>query len=174
MSQHAPPVTRRTALRFVCGAALAAVAAGRLAAPAGAARTWCKTDPVVKIDGKVADIWLGSYSDLHAAATGPAEIQIGVPVGVPAELLATDPGFGQLGYVVSFYEDANLKKDKSKVQVRIAVFVPSSDGTLPLTVDFAPRSSGLAPASASGYANSWVVVESGNAESTTATKARGR
>jgi hypothetical protein len=172
MPHQAPAVTRRTALRLACGAALAAAAAGRLAAPARAARTWCKTDPVVKIDGKIADIWLGSYTDLHGAATGPAEIQVGVPVGVPTELLATDPGFGRLGYVVSFYQDPGLNKDKGNVQVRIAVFVPSSDGTLPLTVDFAPRSSGLAAASASGYVNAWVSLESGYAESGTRIKAR--
>ena len=169
-----PPTTlsRRHALRLLGGATLAAVTAGRLAQPVHAARTWCQKDPVVKIDGKVADIWLGSYTDLNAAATGPCVIEIGVPVGVPAELLATDPGFGQLGYAVSFYQDAKLTKSKSTVQVRVAVLVPSRDGTLPLTVDFTPRSSGLAPASASGYANNWVNLESGYTSSATKVKTR--
>jgi hypothetical protein len=169
-----PPttLTRRHALRLLGGATLAAVTAGRLAQPVHAARTWCQKDPVVKIDGKVADILLGSYTDLNSAATGPSVVQVGVPIGVPAELLATDLGFGQLGYAVSFYQDAKLTKSKSTVQVRVAVFVPSNDGTLPLAVDFVPRSSGLTAASASGYANSWVNVQSGYASSATKVKIR--
>jgi hypothetical protein len=99
---------RRSALRLLGGAALAALAASATATRAEAARTWCRTDPVVKIDGQVADVWLSSYWELHKTATGPSEIVISVPPGVSTELLASDLGFGRHGYVVSFQEDPSL------------------------------------------------------------------
>src|SRR4051794_4662388 len=95
-------MNRRHVLRLVGGAALAAVPALRLAGEAAAGRTWCQTDPVVKIDGKTADVFLSSYTDLNAAAIGPAQLVITVPVGVSAVLLAVDRSFGGWGYQISF------------------------------------------------------------------------
>jgi hypothetical protein len=162
MAQHADtPATidRRSALRLLGSAALAAVAAGAAAGRAEAARTWCRTDPVVKIDGKVADIWLGSYTELHTAATGPAQIVVSVPKGVSTQLLACDLGFGKYGYTVNFKQDAALTRSATGPQVIVSVYVPSKDASLPLSVSFAPRSSGLAAASASGFVNRWVTLQ---------------
>jgi hypothetical protein len=152
-------MTRRRAVRLLGGAALAAVAAGVAIGRAEAARTWCRTDPVVMIDGKVADIWLGSYSDLHSTATGPAQIVVSVPKGVATQLLACDLGFGRLGYEVSFQVDTSLTRTKRGPRVIVSAYVPSSDPSLPLTVEFAPRSSGLTAAGASGSVNDWVTLQ---------------
>jgi hypothetical protein len=149
-------ITRRHALRLLGGGALVAVAAAGRPRGTDAARTWCRTDPVVKIDGKVADIWLSSYRELHGSASGPAEIVVSVPVGVSTELLASDLGFGRHGYRVSFTQSGSLKKLPTRCQVQVSVYVPSTDGSLPLQVDFLPRSSGLTAASASGSVNKWV------------------
>ena len=124
---------------------------------AGAILGWCAKDPVVKIDGRTADIWVASHDALHEAITGPIQIVVTVPAGVPTELLAADLGFGKTGYAVAFVQDPALAQDAGvRTQVRVAVFVPATDPTLPVRVDFAPRSSPLSPASAIGTVNSWV------------------
>jgi hypothetical protein len=153
--------TRRKFLRLLGGAALAPVAAGAAADGAEAARTWCRTDPVVKIDGKVADVWLSSYQELHETATGPSQIVVSVPPGVSTELLATDLGFGRHGYVVSFQEDPSLRWNGRQPSVAISVYTPSGDSSLPLRVDFTPRSSRLTAARANGSVNQWITLQTG-------------
>jgi hypothetical protein len=149
-------VNRRSFAKLAGAAALAAIPAVHLAGRVAAGRTWCRMDPVVKIDGKTADIWLASDTALNDTATGPAQIVVAVPVGVPAEILAVDRGFGGLGYDVQFVEDSSLGKGWSGPQVRVRVYVPSSDGSLPLTVSFLPRSSGLGMATSLGLVNTWI------------------
>lgn len=131
-------------------------------ASAGAKISWCSGDPVIKIDGKVADILLSSYTAIHDTATGPAQIVVTIPATSTAELLATDRGFGGHGYVVTFETSRSLKATDGQTPIRIDVFVPSSDTSLPLRVDFLPRSSSLAPASAEGFVGkSWVTLTTG-------------
>jgi hypothetical protein len=157
MDRPDPRLSRRRAVHLLGTAALAAVAAARSAGEAGAARSWCRTDPVVKIDGRVADVFLSSDRKLRRAATGPAELVLALPPGVPGRLLAVDRGFGGHGYVVTFVEDAALARGDGGFAVRVDAYVPSADGSLPLVVDFAPRSSGLAAARGRGRVNTrWV------------------
>lgn len=117
---------------------------------AGAGRTWCRMDPVIKIDGKVADIWLNGAVELNSSATGPAQIVVRVPLGVRAEVLATDLGFNKQGYVITFREDPSLGRNASGPQIVIWASVPSPDDSLPLEVVFAPRSAPLPGGSAMG------------------------
>jgi hypothetical protein len=159
-TQHSVTITRRSMLRLIGGAALATASVAALgASQASAGRTWCKRDPVVKIDGKVADIFLSSYTELDRTTTGPAEIVVSIPRGSTGELLAADRGFGGYGYEVTFLVDETLKKSSISTQVQVKAFVPSADGSLPLKVDFAPRSSDLRAASAQGLVNKyWVTL----------------
>ena len=156
-----PRLAARTHRPAVVPALLLAALALLLAVPgADAGRAWCRKDPVVMIDGRVADILLSSHPALHDAATGPAEIVVWVPVGVPAELLAVDNGFGGHGYAVAFAESAELGAGREGPQVRVDAYVPSANGSLPLVVDFKPRGSGHAAASARGSVNTrWVSLE---------------
>jgi hypothetical protein len=142
--------------------ALALVAVSLLLAAPGASagRMWCLSDPVVKIDGHVADVWLSSYVEMNQAATGPTQIVVTVPTGVAAELLAVDNGFGGHGYDIGFAESSKLKATATSIQVQVQVFAPATDGSLPLKVQFTPRSTGpLKAASASGFANAWVTLK---------------
>lgn len=125
-----------------------------------AGRSWCRVDPVVKIDGKVADIWLSGDLELDRTATGPAQIVVSVPVGVSTELLATDNGFNKQGYAITFVEDATLVRGDLGPQVMIWASVPAPDGTLPLEVIFAPRSLNVAAGSAMGTASGVTLVVS--------------
>ena len=131
-----------------------------LATGADARPTWCRTDPVVQIDGQTVHIYLSSYLAMNDAATGPTQIVVTVPTGVEAVLRAADPGFGGHGYDVRFAESAALKTTPRRLQVHVAVYAPATDDSLPVVVDVVPFGDGrIAGGSASGTANAWILLK---------------
>ena len=160
MAPATPRVTRRAALRLVGGAVLALPAAlnGR---DADAARAWCRADPVLRIAGQTAHVYIASYVEMLEAATDKILLRVTVPVGVEAKLEDILADFGE-GYDVRCVESSRLRATRARVPVEIAVYCPARDGSLPVVVDFAPQGSGrLAPAGASGTANAWVRFQAG-------------
>ena len=130
--------------------------------PVSAGKLWCRNDPVIMINGEVADILISSSAAMDAAATGPVEIVVTLPPDMNGSVLATDLGFGGYGYVIRFDTSPKLKATASTVPVHIAAYVPATDARLPVIVDFVPRSSSLLnAASAEGRANHWVIVKAG-------------
>ena len=157
----AEPLTRRRMLRLIGGVALAAVPGVAIAQEASAGRSWCRWDPVLKIDGQVVDVWLSSYTEMNTAATGPTQINVLIPRGSTGSVLATDNGFGGNGYSISFSTSRSLRKSSTHSQVQISVFQPASTSKLPVKVDFTPRSTGVLTSAASvlGRANKWIVIK---------------
>jgi hypothetical protein len=153
--------TRRDAVRLL-GLSALAVPTALAPRPARAIHGWCKTDPIVQIDGQTADIYLSSHLEMKQLASGPAEVVVTVPTGVPVRLVATDPGFGGLGYDVRFAESGGLTDNGHVLEVRVKVYAPALDGlhgVLPVRVDFTPRGTGrLVPGEAEGVANEWVTL----------------
>ena len=117
---------------------------------------WCKSDPVVLIDGHPVDIFVSAPADAPLRVTGPTEIVVTVPVGVSVELVVSDLGFGR-GEVVTFAESHALRVTDTAIGVKVAAYVPTADDGMPVLVEVAPRVVGLlSPASAEGAANEWV------------------
>jgi hypothetical protein len=146
----------------------AAVAAGAMLAGAGvrvasAGRSWCRVDPVVLIDGQLADVFVASDLAMLLKSTGPIKMKISIPVGSKGWVVLTDLGFGK-GYDISFVQTSTLVRSNGRTPCKVEVYAPAKDSSLPVTVNFAPRSlgSGLADIlfgmSASGNANSWVTL----------------
>lgn len=154
----------RRAFAAVLGGAGAALVGGL---PARAARRWCAVDPVVIIDGQAADIFLSSYVEMHLATTGPAEIVVMIPVGSTGTVVLSDTGFGLQGYDISFAHSPSLTRVGDHTPVVVAAKVPASDGSLPVRVTFAPRTTDssvsdiLFGMSADGLANHWVKLSTG-------------
>jgi hypothetical protein len=137
------------------------VPALRLADDASAGRTWCRTDPVFKIDGQVVDVWVASDVAMKTAATGPTKIALTVPVGCSASVIAKDLGFGY-GYAISIATSSTLQKTATSTPVVVAVTVPSKDGSLPVVVEQTPRTAGPVKAgTAQGLANRVVTLRTG-------------
>jgi len=68
---------------------------------AGAADEWCWEDPIVSIDGYVVHIDIGmSISDL-AKLTGPVNVTVRIPQGVPASVICVDASY--------FSENVNIE-----------------------------------------------------------------
>jgi hypothetical protein len=160
MDQPAPRLARRVALRLVGAASLGLPAAvGGRAAAAG--RSWCRADPVLRIGGQTAHVYIASYVEMLAAATDKIRLVVTVPVGVRARLDDILADFGE-GYDVRFAETRELRAANGRIPVRIAVYASASDGTLPVVVDFAPVGSGpLTAAGATGTANRWITFRAG-------------
>ena len=131
---------------------------GVIAPSAEAFRTWCRTYPVVEIDGDLADIFVSAPAEARTLVSGPNRIVVRVPAGVRAKLVANDAGFGQ-GTEVLFDEAKRLRATDRGIEVEIEVYVPATDDEMPVKVEFAPRVVGLlSPASAEGTANEWIVL----------------
>jgi hypothetical protein len=148
--------------RFVLTAAVVIASLGFLARvpTAEAGKGWCRSDPVVIIDGQIADVFVGSTLDALITTTGPIRIVVTVPPGTSTTYVISDLGFGH-GYDFSFAESPDLVATDDGVPVNVDVYVPATKDSLPVSVFFAPRLLGiLRPASADGYANSWVSVSS--------------
>ena len=135
-----------------------------LAAPtadqAAASKSWCRTDPIVLIDGHVTDIFVAAPLTAPLLVTGPTQVVVTVPSGVDAWLVLADLGLGR-GEEVSFEESDEIRETRQGVEVRVAVYVPATDDAMPVMVEVAPRLLGILwPDRAEGVANEWVVVES--------------
>jgi hypothetical protein len=131
-----------------------------VAAPgASAARAWCRTDPIVVIDGTLADVFVSGPLLAPLKVTGPTRLVVTVPVGVKTQLILTDLGFLR-GYDVKFQQSSELQKTDKGIEVRVQVYVPARDSNMPVKVEFAPRLLGLLwTDSTEGTANQWITLD---------------
>lgn len=134
---------------------LVAVALLTIVAPGASADIgWCRTDPALSINGQTVNIFVASTEAIFQQATGPTHVTVSVPVGVSAQLLWTDPGFGY-GETVSIVESSRLRVTASGVQIMVSAYVPAT-GSLPVLVEVVPANAGVVTASAQGATNSQV------------------
>ena len=155
------PRYRNTRRRSVyCVLAFSILALALTVSSADANYRWCRTDPVVVIDGQLADIFVSAQFDDVKKVNGPTEIVISTPVGVDPELAIATAGFGY-GEEVRFEEFKSLKVTQEGIEVRIKVRVPAVSDAMPIRVEFAPGGVGiLQPAAAEGNANEWISLRS--------------
>ena len=126
---------------------------------ASASIGWCRSDPVLQIEGSLADVFVSIPLTALPQINGPTRFVITTPVGVDEAVLLTSPGFGY-GETVTFQESSSLKMTSNGIQLRIKAFVPATNGTIPVILEFAPRVIGiLQPASAQGTTNQWITLQ---------------
>jgi hypothetical protein len=154
------PVMSYRRRRFALLTAIMLAALGTILSGTGAeaGKGWCRVDPIVIIDGQIADIFIGSTLKALTTTTGPINVVVTVPQEVSATHLISDLGFGR-GYDFRIVKSSSLQKDGDKVPVQIEVFVPARSDELPISVFFSPRLLGILwPASADGEANEWITL----------------
>ena len=153
MTLFASSCNRRVMIGSALG--LAAAGLGGSVSPVGAIRGWCRSDPLIAINGDLADIFCTAPLTAPLYVTGPTEIVVTVPRGVRAKLILAGPGFGQ-GEEVRFDESRKLKETESGIEVNVAVWVPARN-EMEIGVEFAPRIIGiLNPDRAQGTVNEWI------------------
>jgi hypothetical protein len=117
---------------------------------------WCRSDPIVKIKGDLADIFVAAPLDAPLKVTGPTKIVLTIPQEVSAAAIVAGKGFGR-GENLAIANSSDLQVTQTGIEVLIDVFVPATDVAMPVRVEFAPRVVGiLDPAYAEGVANAWV------------------
>src|SRR5215211_5066829 len=79
------------------------------ASEASAARGWCRLDPVIMVDGQLADVFIGSNLEMLLTSTGPLQVEIIIPNGSTGFVVLTDLGFLK-GYNIVFKHSSSLVK----------------------------------------------------------------
>lgn len=153
------PVKRRTRVIMLAAviALLGSLVGGIGSASAG--RAWCRTDPILIIDGRIADIFVLGPLTAPLKVTGPTKINIYVPQDAGLVLAIPDLGFLH-GTDMQIIRTPTLQKTPDgKVPLKIEVYVPARDTNMPVAVEFAPHILGiLKPVRVEATANEWITL----------------
>ena len=141
--------------RFSVSLLLGMLALLLVSAPASAGRAWCRTDPIMIINGNIADLFISSSLLAPFQVTGPTQVVVTLPQGVSI-LAIPDLGFLH-GEKITVKHSDDLQVTQKGIELMFDVYVPAKSTALPVTVDFAPRILGILwPTSASGTSNQWI------------------
>jgi hypothetical protein len=123
---------------------------------AAASGMWCRSDPVVVLNGYLVDVFVSVPVDQLPKVTGTTEIVVIHPPTVDVSLATPGVGFGY-GEDVTFEESPSLSVTSQGMEIRVKVLVPTSDNSVPVNLQIAPRIIGiLSPTTEAGHANQWV------------------
>lgn len=110
--------SRQSLAALVCGLLAALV----LTMPASAGVSWCRADPIVRIQGYDVQMWVGVPSGYEQYVTGPISFKIDTPPGYERKVIMTDAGFNGYGEVVTWGDTWG--------QARLSVKVPMNQAAL--------------------------------------------
>lgn len=118
----------------------------------GATPTWCRQDPIIRIEGKKLHIYVFAEERILnpvLGARGETLVRISVPPGTRTEFIRQDDGFLDFGYDVQWVEDDRLETIRdavsglaaapSAVEVRVSVRVPAYSSDLAVGVEVTDR-----------------------------------
>lgn len=151
-------LNRRHALKLLAGGAIAAAPALHLVNEASAGRTWCRADPLFSIGGYLFDVAISSDTQMLTTATGPVQITLTVPFGLPVETIYQDDGFGY-GYDITINDSKNFEVKNKSLDLRVKIVAPATDKKLPvqLTVSSYDKKCSVSQSVVAGYSNNRIV-----------------
>jgi hypothetical protein len=153
--------TRRHTFRLIGAATISALSAGQFRGDASAARGWCRADPILRIGGQKAHVYITSPRAMLRSATDKIVLIVTIPDEVDGKLVDILSDFDE-GYDVDFESSSTMHVVDGMIPVRAAVYCPARDDTLSVSVEFAPVGDGpLSAGYADGSANSWIIVTTG-------------
>jgi hypothetical protein len=127
-----------------------------LVATSASANGWCRTDPKIRVDGRVYNVYISlPDSDSAHAVVAATQVLITIPTGVDHALLDNDNGFG-FGYNVVWIESPWLSNGPDGPTVKVNVYVPATR-SIPVQVEWQPRGQDVSDR-AYGNTNSWVTL----------------
>jgi hypothetical protein len=154
-----PKVSRRWAIGGSARVAVAVLASGAAlgrARDGGASIVWCRTDPIITVNGRTFHVYVLSTEAMYRQATGPTEIIVKYPQGTSAsgQLVPGDNGFGR-GYNLNLQPTSGLQASGGSFQIKVAVRVGANDSSLPVRMEAVRSSDGRLLAAKQAYANNW-------------------
>jgi hypothetical protein len=144
--------------RFLFALAIAFLAVLPLAERESLAQGWCRTDPIISLNGHQGSIWLVTevFPDWQPGTV--AWIQIEHPYNVDAYIVYIDPNHGFEHYDVWMVPNKWLKKGWGWIEVKITVYtsIPQAPWT-GAGIEWANNASGY-PIAASTYGSTETVM----------------
>ena len=114
--------------RIFLSAALPILAIAALTLPAEAI-IWCRADPVVRLDGTLADITISVPLEYTSMVNGPLHFEIQTPKSTSRQVVVSDAGYNLHGSEVIFTDGGGVTKDK-QIPTGISVRVPIDESRL--------------------------------------------
>lgn len=114
--------------RFVIGTIVPLLAVLSLSLPVNAGFMWCKTDPVITLNGTIVDITTAIPLEYVPLVNGPVTYEIRTPKDTERHLILNDAGFGH-GSEVVFLDGSGTIQD-NEIPTRISVHVPVDTSSL--------------------------------------------
>lgn len=107
------------------------------AMPAGAGVTWCRADPIVRINGTEVQVWVMIPEQYQSAVTGPIDVAFQVPSGAKTAVVLTDSGFNGYGERVTFSGSTGSYLPDGSFFVSLVVKVPMKNqiASVPVLVE---------------------------------------
>jgi len=94
--------------QIVTGTVFALVALAIVIAPVGAGRSWCRTDPIVRLGDTEYQLIVAIPYENVPQVDGALLFEISSPAGTEQELLFVDSGYNGYGEEVTFSEHASM------------------------------------------------------------------
>ena len=92
---------------------------------------WCKSDPIVRLNGTLVDVQIAIPLEYQLLVNGPTRFEIQTSGSVTRALYLSDPGLNLQGIQVVFVTNQALKVMGQQFQTRIKVTVPIDTTRLP-------------------------------------------
>lgn len=107
--------------------------------PAGAGKGWCRSDPIVRINGQTLQIWVAIPLEDLPDVVGPISVNLVVPRGTINELVYVDDGFNGYGEDFNWIQGSNTVAADGSFNVTAHISVPMRDGRyVPMQVELIP------------------------------------
>ena len=148
--------SRRAFVKLLAGGVLGTALTATPVRRALAGLVWCRTDPVVRIDGRRLDIGVEATEPMLENRTGPIKIRVQIPENSTFSVVSMDNGFG-LGYEIEPVRLQGLVREPGRTQYRVRVNCPSSGNEL-VRIYSDPLDSNHGAAFNSGVANEWITT----------------
>lgn len=95
-----------------------------MAMPAQALVKWCKTDPIVELNGARLQVLTAVPEEYVHLVNGPISIKFKTPKGVSRELVFTDSGFNGHSETVKFTDLTKGVVEEGSFTTQVSVIVP--------------------------------------------------
>ena len=119
-------VSKRFSTAFLMGLLALLIAA----MPTLAGVTWCRADPIVRLNGTDVQIWVAVPAAYAPLVNGPIDVTVKTPSAVTREVVFLDAGFNGYGETVSFADIRDGTKGGA-FDMKVAVRVPMDVSGLP-------------------------------------------
>ncbi len=126
--------------RFLSALLMGLLAIIVVTVPAFAGVSWCRADPIVRLNGTDVQIWVAVPEQYQSLVNGPIEVSIGVPGSVSREVVLLDSGFNGYGETVTFTDRGRVWYGGRfitviTIRVPVAVSAPYEAYSIPVQVE---------------------------------------